>query len=257
MAIDKRTRENIEACRPESLDLHSPDLNELARKVRQDPAVRAAYERVQQSDAAIVAAMPQVPVPAGLAERLLEQLAVAAVPAAAGSTASEVSVSAWRSHWPRRRVLGTAAALAATVLVAVGIGWMLQPGAPDSLEMLAIAWQQELAVNWQAMDGAPRDLVVPSSITASPVGWQRVRYFANGGGVAYKLIRGKARQAMLFVVKLSAHGLPGTLPAAPQSTTGGVAIGYWQSGGRIYVLIVEGDERSYRSFVETPLAPVA
>ncbi len=42
----------------------------------------------------------------------------------------------------------------------------------------------------------------------------------------------------------------------PQSSTGGVMIGCWQSQGMVYVLVVEGDERSYQSLLDVLAAAV-
>ena len=61
----------------------------------------------------------------------------------------------------------------------------------------------------------------------------------------------------LFVVRLTRTGLPGAPPASPQSNTAGKAVGYWQSGDKVYVLVVPGDERNYRAFVSSSPVPLA
>ncbi len=46
-------------------------------------------------------------------------------------------------------------------------------------------------------------------------------------------------------------------PLNPQSSTGGVMIGCWQSQGMVYVLVVEGDERTYQRLLDTSPQPLA
>ena len=74
---DERLLEALEACRPGSADLSDPALAHLAAEIAVDPALERLYERLQQIDARVAAAFQEVPVPAGLAERISERLAEA------------------------------------------------------------------------------------------------------------------------------------------------------------------------------------
>jgi hypothetical protein len=262
--MEKRIIEGIEACRPGSDDVHASDLNDVASQLRDDPAARVAYERAQKWDAAISAAMEQVPVPEGLKERLLDRLqAVASIEPAPGATvdlSSGVAVyqnGSSRPRWSRRRWFGAAASIAAGLLMATSVGLLWQPGAGGSVEMLADSWRRELVPTWQKMNRAPLDFAIPDGITASAEGWQRVGNLKSGRGVAYRLVRDNAVRATLFVVKMSGAALPETPPLAPQSTTGGKSVGYWRRGMLVYVLVVEGDDRSYRTFVSSAPTPLA
>jgi hypothetical protein len=60
---------------------------------------------------------------------------------------------------------------------------------------------------------------------------------------------------MLYVARMSRNGLPSTPPLEPQSSSG-KAIAYWQSGSRLYVLVVD-DPKDYRDFVHASTAPFA
>ena len=72
--MDRQIIEGIEGCRPLSDDLNAPEFGAVARAVADDAEVRRAYQRVQAWDVAISAAMERVPLPVGLAERIVERL---------------------------------------------------------------------------------------------------------------------------------------------------------------------------------------
>ena len=279
--MDKRIIEGIEACRPGSDDVLSADLKDVALRLEKDPEAQSAYRRVQKWDAAVAAALEDVSVPAGLAERILDRLGVAhpetsaQVPPSPLEKIVALSLQAANAEpagrdielsqevreaaprWSRRRVLTLGSSLAAVVALAVVVGNFWQPRSTRPVETRAEEWMQQLGTTWQSIPRVPGEFPVPGAVVASPTGWQRVGNVASGRGVAYKLQHGQAGGAVLFVVKLSVAGLPAAPPVSPQSTTGGKAIGYWQSGRFLNVLVVEGDERSYRAFVNSARGPMA
>ncbi len=291
--MDKRIIEGIEACRPGSEDLQSPEMSNVARQVQHDPEVAQFYERVQQWDAAISAAMDQVSVPSGLADRILlrlrsadstpdepEQPAIlngAVVAAAltvdqsslATSTLSAASVSMGAhdaaggraqstfSRWSRRQWLAAFSTIAAGILVAAFLSTWLPGRADMPLEEIAETWRQQLGPAWHDAQHAPGDFAVPPAILARPAGWQWIVTHGSGRGVAYELQDRTGAKAVLYVVRLSRPELPTAPPLGPQMTTGGKAVGYWQSAGRVYVLVVPGDDRSYRSFINSSPVPLA
>src|SRR5688572_5213675 len=75
MSQNQPYREQIDACRPGSDDLSLPALAGLAQAVEQDSAVAKELARSQRFDHAVSAAMHDVPLPAGLLERLEARLA--------------------------------------------------------------------------------------------------------------------------------------------------------------------------------------
>jgi len=278
MAIDRRTLEGIEACRPGSEDLQSAELADVARRVHDDPEVGAVYARAQAWDTAVAAAMPRVPVPADLAQRILKALssglatsqsvdtesgveteAIGTALAAGTPTTTDTAVAPAPSPsaWPRRRWLAAGSAVAATVIVGVFLTQYLGRGDETALETLAEGWMADLQPTWQNLANAPSRFEIPRAVTARATGWQRIGKIGGVRGVAYELTHATAGTARLFVVPLARSGLPTSPPAAPQSTTGGKSIGYWRSGGLVYVLVVNGNARSYRAFVSTARMPVA
>ena len=233
MAIDRRTLEGIESCRPGSDDLQSPELADVARAVRDDPQAQSTYARVQKSDAAIRAAMEQVPVPVGLAARIVTALAADALATSSASNGAQTSrvpsgtilagaVSAAqqvehaedqvvatsrpsRRAWSRRDWLAIGAAMAATVVVAVGVQKYLDTGDDAPLDALADRWLSELGPTWHDMQQMPKGFVVPAAITAEATGWQAI---GRTKGVAYRLVHATAGTAQLFVVRMATNGLP-------------------------------------------------
>jgi hypothetical protein len=293
--MDKRIIEVIEACRPGSDDLLSAELRDVAHRLEHDPEAEIVYRRVQRWDAAVAAAMEQVTVPDGLAGRILDRLNAASPPTARqaplgllenamasslkAAQAEPVGEAVGRDlvpsvpvpgdkvelekperqgprRWRRRQMLAAVSSLAAVLVLAAFVGILWQPRSSSPVEKIADEWTRHLGTAWQSIDRAPRDFPVPGAVVASPMAWQRVGNVASGRGVAYQLRNAQAGAAMLFVVKLSVAGSPPAPPASPQSTTGGKAIGYWQIGGLLYVLVVEGDERSYREFVNSVRRPL-
>src|SRR4029453_1010408 len=76
-------REQIDACRTGGDDLHSPDLGELAQAIGEggapaDPAIVNEFDRSQRFDRAVVSALQDIAVPAGMLERLLAKTTAAA-----------------------------------------------------------------------------------------------------------------------------------------------------------------------------------
>ncbi len=146
-----------------------------------------------------------------------------------------------------------AAALAASVLAAVGV-WNLLPPADDGRDdttAAAAQWYSQLQGHWEKISMSPAGYAVPRSVVAVPQGWQMITRAARHNGVAFDLSRPGAARAVLFVVRMSAASLPSSPPAMPQSASGGRTIAAWQNAGRVYVLVVEGDEREYRRVLKS------
>lgn len=267
--MEKRIIESIEACRPGSDDIASPDMVDVARQIQQDPQVRSHYERVQKWDAAVSATMEEVGVPEGLAERILDRLRSQAAVSTSEirSTGSQqpVAEAAVRlapphdldSRWSRRKWLAGFATIAASILVVAFLSVWLPGDREVPLEDIAEVWFQELGANWQDAQQAPGEFPLPGAITASPTSWQSLAKHSSARGVVYQLQDRAGATGHLFVVRLTRTGLPATPPASPQSNTAGKAVGYWQSGDMVYVLVVPGDERTYRAFVSSLPVPLA
>ncbi|HEX4147054.1 MAG TPA: hypothetical protein VHY91_26385 [Pirellulales bacterium] len=273
--LDQRFQEEIDACRPGSHDLDEPEMSPLAEALAHDPALRAHYDATQRLDARLVDAFAAVAVPADLAARLLAGLQrsaesqpavtdarvaapVSTAPAVpAPATTLALPHAAARRPLSRRRVL---TALAASVLAATGVWTVLRSTstpAAGELSTEAAQWFADLNDHWQPIAEAPANLPLPSAVVGKSRGWQAVTKTVARRGVVYSLAKGAKSRAVLFVLSAKRPGLPSTVPLEPQSTTGGLTIGAWQSQGLVYVLVVQGDERAYRRFLQPGRQPLA
>jgi hypothetical protein len=267
--MDKQTHESIESCRPASDDLRLAEMADLASRLQGDSEARLAYDRVQAWDAAISQSIEEVTVPSGLAQRILsrlngaqprsgELLAVAeACQSARSQSSAEIAPFAAPRSWSRRRwVAVVASSVAAGLLVAFGVHFLGQHDEID-FELLAAEWQVELRKHkWRQIADAPRDLIVPASVKATPVHWQWIGDFTSARVAAYELAQAGAGKAMLYVTRMARPDLPGAPPLKPQSDTGGKAVAWWQSGGLVYVLVVENGN-DYRKFVQPSTTTLA
>lgn len=286
--MDKKIREALEASRPGSQDLRPAELADVGRALQNSAEAREFQQRVAEWDVAIRGSIDDVPVPAGLAERLLAQLQAAdkeaankpAPPLLAGvAVASQVaaeqisaqdssltnSVALPRPQNPipsgeevsRRRWTATIGTAVAGSILAVLLGnWLIQ-GSELKFDELADQWREQLDDQWYDIARAPRGFSVPKVLLVRPTRWQVIRHESGREVVAYELVRDRALSAMLYVTRMRGSGVPTSPPVGPQLTVGNKAVAYWQSGGYVYVLVVPGSQGRYRVFVPRRTRPLA
>ena len=225
------------------------------------PSARQTYERLQHFDARLTSAFQQVAVPSDLAAKILARLqaepqAVAQSEAATITVApviAEIRPVTCRRTTRAEMVAASMATAASLLVVALGVGYWPHSTSTDDPESFAEVWCPLVRPNWKAVSSAPKGYSVPSSLAVRAKGWQQLGQKV----AAFDLSAANAARATLFVVKRSMAGLPSQPPMTPQSTTGGRSVGAWQSAGFLYVLVVDGDERSYRRLINTSVAPLA
>jgi len=114
-------------------------------------------------------------------------------------------------------------------------------------------WIDQLAEsndwNGNLVDAPVEDYPPDAAVRAIPRGWRVAQTRYDSLATVYNISRG-GESAYLFCIrpKGKVSGLPKVPPMGPQWTTGGVAIGAWQRPGMVYVLVVDGNKRDYRSF---------
>lgn len=276
---DSHIIEAMEACRPGSDDVGDPELAFLAAYLAANPELDETYERLQRLDGALTKAFQEVPVPEGLADRLLNQLSQSieapadalpaeAEPAQDDEVTREEPIAATappKKPVSRRWLLVGAAglALAGSLLLAV----VLQ----SDRTVFTEAQIAEMAIRFfDAESLSPGDgrLVVESPppkefpisrmvFQHAQVRWRAVSQFLGQNGVAYELARPDGARATLYVTRQAGVGTPSTPPPQPVLTTHNRSVSAWQSGSLLYVLVVDGGPRLYRSYLDIPRGPVA
>lgn len=234
-------REQIDACRPGSSDLSLPALAELAQAADTDRAIADELARSQRFDRAVSTALHDVPLPAGLLERLEARLAEAGDAEPVEST-GEVALPPPPVRFTPRGILAAALSIAALAFIALSAMFWPQPGRQVSsaeLAELSSAWfDQKLAQNvWNPVRSAPPTFPVPGGVSGAN-GWQPFATPAGEKGVVYDLTRGLRPRARLFVIATPHDYQVGTLPTRLRDATGNVAVAAWQQGRLLFVVVV-------------------
>lgn len=266
-SIDERLLEAMEVCRPASDDLADPALAELAVELGRNHRLEIVFARLQKVDVVLAGAIQDVPVPAGLADRLMAALAVPAVAAAL----LPAEVVAQSPVQPARRparlssrawLFSLSGAIAAMVLIAVG--WFQRSQveySPTSVLEAAVDFfnndaheQGELLASVSPPWGFPASRCVPMT---DQTRWRKVGAILHTGGVAYELTGPGGVQATLYVVRRSVAGLPDQPPARPVYGTARCCSAAWQEGPLLYVLVVVGESSDYQRLVSVSQGPLA
>jgi len=266
MPKDQELLEAIDACRPGSADLEQPELRGLAGMLAGDVELRAALERAKRLDQRIGELLRDVPVPMDLRERIERQLVVEPTPVVPASTQG---VRSRRQVILRQFIVAGAAACLLAALVnlpqeteynleqvyadARGFYLTEAQGAPGPAASLS---EEPVPVGYRVSQFI-------QSARGADVTWRRTKGLFGRQGIAFDLQSADGVRATLYVVKLKKYAdrtnleqiLPSHPPVRPL-TTENLATGAWQEGDLAYVLVVAGDERSYRRFMAAagPLA---
>lgn len=250
MKWERHILEGIEACRPGSDDLSSPELAEVARQVVQDNKLAIHLRGVIRFDESIQQAFDDVPLPDGLEKRLLASLDEKP------DVVKTLQAPALRTSL-RRRWIAATLATAACLAVVAGVVAIRLGGEPWS-----IAQVRHEVVRWSAMldDTAwqnttpPKQLAFPMEARVRPWRWRQLHRPSEGVGnvVVYDLSPPQsvpgALRGSLFVFRAEVANLSATPPIRPAITQGRL-VAAWRSGDCICVLVLDNAEpgalRSY------------
>lgn len=267
----KELRDLMDCCRPDRKDLAEPELRALAEalaKPDQDSAVRDEFAAVAAWDRQLKEALQDVPIPDGLAERLLRGVESATgdgtSPAASGSTLREAATEGVELQVTRRTVgrsrrwlVATAAAvaaIAASVLAILAIWPHSDPLTATQVADQARGWITRLDPSAWRDSPPPRDrFPVDPTLRFTAVVWQPVTGVDWGEAVAYQAMLPPDQLPAYLLVIRTARGsqLASLPPLVPDSTTGNLAIGVWKTEQHLYVLMVPGTAAQYRRALRT------
>jgi hypothetical protein len=227
--------------------------------------VQQLRERLSRHDDRVTAALHEVELPGGLAARLLESVRSELAVQPQQLDVACPSVANGGRRLSRRAVLvGVGLALAAALLVAVGVFSPSRPQyTPAELMESTIgrynAERSSPPAN-QELETSPREFPLSEDVAFHEARWRWFDEALLGGrGVAYDLSIGNgAFRGALYVMEGSVEGLITSAPPAPTyPPTQGACAAAWQSGGLVYVLVVEGGGGEYQRFLRRPGGAIA
>lgn len=264
----------LAACRPDAEDERLPEVVEILERAYASPVQVAAVRRsLAQVDRAIMDVIDKVPVPDGLAERLLDRLAVAqqevtvaaegpVLPISAGTAEKVAGFAGLPAKPPRLKWLmvagGAALALAASLLIAVAV-WPR-----ENLELAEM--QTEVRALYEADEhgAASASGSLPSGATADGLGgvsaeWVigcRAIKLLHRHGYAYELAQRRVTGTLYVVPLKSWRGptLSGLGALAVAQSTSGTTVAAWTDQTNAYFLVVKGDSRAISAFFRKSMA---
>jgi len=260
----RESRKLLSICRPDRSDLTDEQLRAVDAVLEQDAALREQWAATREWDTQLQAAFTDVPVPAGLADRLL---AAASAPSADDQTSSapgsqplaeatdeltvEPAVAFPReSRWSRRAILSLAACAAALLLMAGPLAyWQWNDRLTTEFVVdSARTWAAQIDLaGWNESTPPAADYPLDPVLALYNVTWQRTDLLSDSEAVVYRgTLAPDHTTALLFVIRTrQGRALRPLPPTQPDSSTGGLCIGVWKSQGCLYVLVVRGSQRAY------------
>lgn len=222
--------------------------------VRTDQELAERLELIHRWDASISEAIRDVSVPPALAEQILQRLEPASIP----SSRATLPHNARKRKRTRWAAIAAAVAVAASLIACLVVLNRLPELDPNVLR--DAAREQFLADLGSQPSGTPfngRDF--PAEYPYSEdlrddfpgIQWRVIPSFGPTKAIAYDIPLGPGRRATLYVVRCRSRSLPMKPPTILDSQTRNLATAAWQSSGVVYVVVVQGGEREYRSLLRT------
>jgi hypothetical protein len=209
-------------------------------------------------DEKLAAVLHDVLVPDGLAQRLLERLENEKPMVGNALPAARRGLS--RRTWA---ISAGLAALAAGLLIAAWLGLQKDEELSPQyvLDEAIRLFDADLDEPGPLLARTPAPTEYPHSVAVFQVRgarWRHLESFLGRRGVVYDLPGPTAdRGAALYVIESDGIDCLDALPSSRPYTTAGCCASVWQEGGLLYVFVVQGDESTYRAYLNLPHGPMA
>lgn len=256
--MNEELRNLMECYRPDHSRTGETEFAALHQAMADNAELQQELEAVRAWDRSISRAMPEVPVPSGLEDRLLQAVEAAEEEAAPRRTleASSPRVRRWWNRWPSWVAAGVVSA-AALVMILVQVTRPRDTLSPAQVARATRDWVVQLDEEAWRQGPPPGHEYRHPALDFHLEGWQHVEAMGDPEAVAYLASVPPAwSRAVLFVVEThQGQLLPSQPPTVPDSTTGNLCIGVWKSDDRLFALAVNGTQRTYRRVLKThPIA---
>lgn len=247
MADNREVRSILSVCRAGESFGDDARFEVARRQAEGDPALAQWWAEEQELDRIITAKLQTMPVPPGLRERL--------------TPPRTSSAFAHRRGWRRVALLAAAAVVALAVIFSSWQG-PFQPAnsaaeyRDEMVSFIKVAPNLEMQSRdlstlkeFLAKTGAPASLELPEKLrTLEPVGCRVLRF--RGHDVSLLCFnRGKGRLVHLFIVPAAALPRDGESGAPSFAAEGEWMTAAWVEGGETYLMTVQGDRDTARSYL--------
>ena len=267
---DRELITGLDACRPASDDLRQSELRAVANQIASNDRAQAIRVRIERIDQAVSRTMHDMPLPEGFLARQIARLREAAQEAAIGDAAESEQLpvpvvpasSAASSARSRRRIAWSAGLLASAIVVLVAVLFLRRdnPLVREDLE-ISRQWHDQLATDSGWLPLEPDEFEqhsLPNELRQFPRRYRDASSVVGREARAYDLTLPGGPSATLFVIPQDARaGIPSSPPTTPQSSTLGLRVAYWQTGGFIYVVVLQSDGDDDYQRLLRPVASVA
>jgi hypothetical protein len=264
MRTRQELRELMHCCRPDLSDLTEQEARALRAALDEDPVLRREWQAIQSWDAGIGRAIHEVPVPDGLADRLVAAVSAceplpgedadAVVPSDAGAAPGRAQES--RRHWLMWPAGIAAGLLVTSALVMLALFLVGQQDDLTAAQLVEASgqWIEQLdQAAWRTVDPPYAEFPLDPSLRVNIVDWQPCTFVPDCEAVVYRaVLRQDRATAFVFVIHTrKGRQLPTIPPMVPDSTTGNVCVGVWKNNGCLYVLVVPGGPSDYLGTLRT------
>jgi hypothetical protein len=272
MTNDERINELLEAYRPGIDKLADDNWQPLRAALATDPEVQRRAKLIQQHDDLVRSAMHDVPIPTGLAERLLTALpesnpaadVLSSEPGVIDQPVTQPSSIAQPAKISRLKWLAVAGAIAASVLLVIFF-WPVGPSddglvGQDELVRMIDDWENDPGLisssNWRPVTGGsgwPSYPFQPSDLTG--VANRAIGPATRNGGlllVVYDLtLPGTGKTARLYVAHTNrTFSVPGVPQSLLRGVTGQQEAIAWQRDKYLYVVVTDSQVAHPQEFVQ-------